>query len=146
LKARFGRGAVVAQGLAAWWRYGFPPVTARWDGEAADGAFACVSNIPLYGGPFAIAPAARLDDDLLDVVVLRTAGRVAALSFWGDLLRGRHLERADVVAACVPEVELLGPPELPLQVDGDPCRETLPVRVSVSATRLQVLVPAAASA
>jgi diacylglycerol kinase family enzyme len=142
LKARLGRGAVVAQGLAAWWRYGFPPVTARWNGESAEGAFACVANIPLYGGPFAIAPQARCDDDLLEVVVLRTGGRVAALSFWGDLLRGRHLERADVAAACVPEVELLGPPELPLQIDGDACRETLPVRVTVSGQRLQVLVPA----
>jgi diacylglycerol kinase family enzyme len=75
-------------------------------------------------------------------VLLHGGGRRVTLSFAADLLRGRHLARKDVTAACVGELELLGPPELPLQVDGDPCRETLPARVRVAKRRLQVLVPA----
>jgi diacylglycerol kinase family enzyme len=140
-KSRYGMAAVAAQGLGTLRRYRFPAVEARWNGETASGAFVAVCNIPLYGGPFAMAPAARFDDDWLDLVLLQTSGRVAALAFWGDLLRGRHLERRDVVAACVGEVELLGPPELPLQVDGDLCRETLPVRVTVAPQKLRVLAP-----
>lgn len=140
LKARWGMGAVLAQGLGAWWRYGFPEVVARWPGGEARGAFACACNIPLYAGPLAMAPAARYDDDLLDLVLLRAPGRVAALHFAADLLRGRHLRRGDVVTATVAELELLGPPELPLQVDGDPCREALPVRVRLGAQRLRVRV------
>lgn len=143
LKARWGLTAVLAQGLGAWWRYRFPEVTARWAGGEASGAFACVCNIPLYAGPLAMVPEARYDDDLLDLVLLRTPGRVAALAFGADLLRGRHLARPDVVTATAADVELLGPPELPLQVDGDPCREALPVRVRLGAERLQVLAPAA---
>lgn len=141
LKARWGQLAVVAQGLASWRRYRFPQVTARWDGEQQSGSFACVCNIPLYAGPFAMAPAARCDDDRLEVVLLRSRGRLATLSFTGDMVRGRHLARPDVVSACVAELELQGPPELPLQVDGDPCREALPARVRVATRRLQVLVP-----
>jgi len=75
-------------------------------------------------------------------VLLRSRGRFTTLGFAGDLLRGRHLRRRDVITASVEEVELVGPPELPLQVDGDPCRETLPARVRVAKRRLQVLVPA----
>ena len=140
LKARWGMAAVLAQGMGAWWRYRFPLVTARWPGGEASGAFACACNIPLYAGPLAMVPAARFDDDLLDLVLLRTPGRIAALGFAADLLRGRHLQRADVVTATAAELELLGPPGLPLQVDGDPCRETLPARVRLGSERLQVLV------
>ena len=142
LKARFGRMAVVAQGLGSWWRYRFPTVTARWEGQQVEGGFVTVCNIPLYGGPFAMAPAARYDDDWLEVVLLKSRGRRAAVAFTGDMVRGRHLDRADVVSACVEEVELSGDPGLPLQVDGDPCREALPARVRVAADRLRVLVPA----
>src|SRR6185436_11472149 len=35
-KARWGMGAVMAQGLGSWWRYPFPTVTARWDGQQAE--------------------------------------------------------------------------------------------------------------
>jgi diacylglycerol kinase family enzyme len=140
-KARWGQGAVVAQGLATWWAYPFPPLVARWADGEAHGSFVAVCNIPLYGGPFAMAPGARLDDDRLELVLLRGGGRLTTLGFSADLLRGRHLRRRDVVSACVDEVELSGPPELPLQVDGDPCRETLPARVRVAPQRLQVLAP-----
>jgi diacylglycerol kinase (ATP) len=140
-KARWGQAAVLASGLGTWWRYGYPAVTARWAGETCHGSFVAVCNIPLYAGALAMAPAARWDDDWLDLVALQTTGRVAALAFWGDIVRGRHLERPDVVAACVDEVELSGPAGLPLQVDGDPCREELPVSVRVSSERLWVLAP-----
>ncbi len=141
LKARWGQLAVVAQGLASWRGYGYPQLTARWDGEQGSGSFACVCNIPLYGGSLAMVPTARWDDDALELVLLHSAGRRATLSFAADLVRGRHLARPDVTAVCVGEVELIGPPELPLQVDGDTCRETLPARVRVAKRRLQVLVP-----
>jgi diacylglycerol kinase family enzyme len=141
-KARWGQGAVVAQGLASWWGYRFPPLVARWPGGEASGSFVAVCNIPLYAGPFAMAPTARADDDRLEVVLLRGGGRLTTLGFSADLVRGRHLRRGDVVSACVEEVELSGPPALPLQVDGDPCRESLPVRVRVASQRLQVLAPA----
>jgi diacylglycerol kinase (ATP) len=140
-KARFGQAAVLAQGVGTWWRYGFPEVTARWEGGGGSGSFVALCNIPLYAGPLAMAPAARWDDDWLDLVLLQTTGRVAALAFWGDLMRGRHLERPDVVAACLREVELTGAPGLPLQIDGDACREALPVRVRVSGEQLRVLAP-----
>ena len=141
-KARWGQLAVVAQGLSSWRRYRYPQVTARWDGAEATGTFACVCNIPLYAGSLAMVPTARCDDDSLELVLLHGGGRRVTLGFAADLLRGRHLARADVTSACVGELELLGPPELPLQVDGDPCREALPARVRVAKRRLQVLVPA----
>jgi len=42
LKARFGLGAVLAQGLGVWWRYPFPAVTAHWSGGHAEGSFVAV--------------------------------------------------------------------------------------------------------
>src|SRR5437763_16225007 len=90
-KARWGKGAVVRQGLASWWRYGFPPLSVRWDGQEASGTFAAICNIPFYAGPFRLAPAARLDDDRLDLVLLRGGGRRTMLAFGGDVVRARHL-------------------------------------------------------
>ncbi|HEV8238409.1 MAG TPA: diacylglycerol kinase family protein [Thermoanaerobaculia bacterium] len=141
-KKRRGQLAVLAQGFDSWRRYAYPQLTARWNGEERSGSFACVCNVPLYAGSLAMVPAARWDDDALELVLFHGAGRLATLSFAADLLRGRHLRRQDVTNACVEELELLGPPELPLQVDGDPCAETLPARVRVAPERLTVLVPA----
>src|SRR5581483_483258 len=71
-KGRLGRAAIVARGLGVWSRYAFPPITARWDEHEAHGTFVAVCNIPLYGGPFRMAPAARLDDDRLELVLLQS--------------------------------------------------------------------------
>jgi diacylglycerol kinase (ATP) len=89
------------------------------------------TNGRLYGGLVALAPEARLDDGLLDVVVFEGSGRSDAATHVARVLAGTHRGSRGVVAARVRrlDVESLGPP-VPVQTDGDP-RGTTPLQVEV---------------
>jgi diacylglycerol kinase (ATP) len=141
LKWRFGKGAILYQGLREWWRYPFPQLAITADGEPLSATFAAVSNIPFYGGPFRLAPAARPDDGWLDLVVFHGPGRAATLSFFLDLLRTAHVRRRDVEIRRVREVLLTGPCGSAAQVDGDVCQQRLPLAVRLAPQRLSVLAP-----
>ncbi|MEA2599741.1 MAG: hypothetical protein QOF89_733 [Acidobacteriota bacterium] len=141
LKWRFGRAAIVGQGVREWWRYPYPALGLVADGERLEATFAAVANIPFYGGSFRLAPDARSDDGWLDLVLFRGAGRAAALSFSLDLLRSVHVRRRDVVMKRVREVLFEGPAGAPAQVDGDLCQERLPLSVRLGPERLRVLAP-----
>lgn len=141
LKASLGPAGVFLSGVGSWWRYGYPPLELEADGEGIEATFASVCNVPLYGGPFKLAPDARFDDRRLDLVVFRGRGRLATLGFAWDVLRGGHAQRPDVAVRQVSEVVFHGPAAGCLQVDGDLCAEHLPARVTVADARLQVLAP-----
>jgi diacylglycerol kinase (ATP) len=140
-KWRFGRAAVLAQGLREWWRYPYPALGLVADGERLEATFAAVSNIPFYGGALRLAPGARFDDGWLDLVLFRGTGRAAALSFTWDLFRSTHVRRRDVTVKRVREVLFEGPEGAPAQVDGDLCQDRLPLAVRLSPERLSVLAP-----
>jgi diacylglycerol kinase (ATP) len=141
LKWRFGKGAIVYQGLREWWRYPYPQLAITADGAPMAATFAAVSNIPFYGGPFRLAPAARHDNGWLELVVFRGAGRTATLSFALDLLRSGHVRRRDVEIRRVREVTFSAPAGAAAQVDGDVCPERLPLAVRLAPERLLVLAP-----
>jgi diacylglycerol kinase family enzyme len=118
-KRILGRTAVAAVGLATWLRYRCPQLELTADGHPLQATFFGICNLPLYGGPFRLAPEARPDDGRLDLVLFRGDTRGATLAFALDLVRGRHVARADTSFFQVGEVRL---PERPLQaqLDGDP--------------------------
>lgn len=145
LKARFGKAGIALQALAELARYRCPRLALTADGEPLEATFAAVANIPFYGGRFVLAPGARWDDRRLDLVYFTGDGRAALVGFALALARGRHLARADVVRRAVDEVTLEGPPGTAIQVDGDVCREPLPVRIALAPERLTVLAPARAT-
>jgi diacylglycerol kinase family enzyme len=99
--------------------YRCPQLELTADGHPLQATFFGICNLPLYGGPFRLAPEARPDDGRLDLVLFRGDTRGATLAFALDLVRGRHVARADTSFFQVGEVRL---PERPLQaqLDGDP--------------------------
>jgi diacylglycerol kinase (ATP) len=141
LKWLFGKPAIAAQGLREWWRYPYPALEVTADGERLEASFVSVSNIPYYAGAFRLAPAARTDDGRFELVTFRGTGRAATLSFALDVLRACHLRRRDVEIRQVREVVLAAPAGALAQVDGDVCRERLPLNVRFAAERLLVLAP-----
>ena len=141
LKWRFGRSAIVCQGLREWWRDPYPQLAITADGDPVTATFAAVANIPFYGGAFRLAPDARPDDGWLELVLFRGTDRAATLSFTLDLLRAAHVRRPDVEIRRVREVRLEGPAGAPAQVDGDVCQERLPFTVQLASERLLVLAP-----
>ena len=138
LKATFGPAGVFLSGLKSWWTYDYPELTLEVDGEIVHATLAAACNIPLYGGPFRLAPDARFDDGLLDLALFR-GGRGATVGFAVDVLRGTHLSRPDVEIRRVEEVIFRGPEAICLQIDGDACEEPLPAPVRVGDRKLRVL-------
>ena len=144
-KRYLGKVAVALSGLSQWQRYDYPELQLVADGRARQASFFAVCNLPLYGGRFRLAPAARLDDHQLHMVLFHGQGRAATLAFARDLLLGRHVARRDVEVAQVQEVEIKAPPDLALQIDGDAMSSTLPISIRLSADRLRILALSGAS-
>jgi diacylglycerol kinase (ATP) len=142
LKWRFGKGAFLWQGVCEWWRYAYPDIEVVADGQRLAATFVAVANIPYYAGSFQLAPAARPDDRLFELVLFHGRGRAATLSFAADLLRGAHVRRRDVAVLRAGELLLAGPPGAAAQIDGDLCEHRLPLPVRMAPERLRVLAPA----
>ena len=91
-----------------------------------------------------MAPGASVSDRALDLVAFQGTGRRATLAFARDLVLGRHLQRSDVELTRVREVELRGPLDLAVQLDGDALPIQLPVTVGLHPDRVRLLRPRAA--
>lgn len=140
-KRRWGRLAVGLQSLLEWWRYDYPLCSIKVGEEEVQGSLMALCNIPFYAGPFKMAPEASFEDGLLNLVVFRSGGRWPTLAFALALLRKRHTRRPDVLSLAVDGAELVGSGDIRVQLDGDPVKLSLPVRVSVAGHRVRFLVP-----
>ena len=77
-----------------------------------------VLNGRTIGGGTPLAPHAKLDDGLADVIVSTAVGPVARVRYAQLLRQGRHTEHPDVVLTRGRTVELAGPP-VPINSDGE---------------------------
>ena len=141
LKKRFGKTAIAVSGLLRFFRYPIPNIALRVDGRTDQASFLALCNIPLYGGNFRLAPEAKDDDGRLDLVLFRGRGRAAMMGMVRDLVFGRHIHRRDVLYTSVEQAELLGPPDLDIQIDGDILKVDWPLDVRVLPSALRVLAP-----
>ena len=97
-----------------------------------------------YGGGMQIAPAARLDDGLLDVVLIEAVSRPRFLANLPKVFKGTHIELPQVRVLRAAEVAISASRPFTMYADGDPIGE-LPVRVRALPAALRVLVPATAA-
>lgn len=100
------------------------------DGETvADGDRVLMVSVALgssVGGGTPIAPDAKPDDELVDVLVATGTSAIARLGFARDLRKGRHTDREDVIATRGQEVlvEAVTPGDaFRVNIDGDVCDE-----------------------
>jgi len=78
-----------------------------------------VANSAYYGQGMRIAPAARLDDGLLDVVVIEAASRPALMRALPSVYDGSHVERDEVHVLTGRRVEVRATGRRPVPVGGD---------------------------
>lgn len=97
---------------------------------------AAVGNGPTYGGGIPVCPEARLDDGLLDVTVVRPAGRIALLRLLRRVYAGRHLDAPQVSTYRVRSITLRSP-GVTGYADGEPLG-ALPVRIDVLRSAVRV--------
>lgn len=99
-----------------------------------------VGNERFYGGGLAVAPAASMDDQTLDVYVIELGRHRDLLGIARYLRSGRFIESEKVTHYLTSEVRIETGPELSVNVDGELVAST-PERFSVAHNALRVLVP-----
>lgn len=98
------------------------------------------ANSGFYGFARHIAPDARVDDGLLDVVVIRHVPKPLFFVMMRELQDGSHVRRPEVEVLRGREVRIEADRALPYGADGEPAG-TLPVTVRVLPGALSVLRP-----
>jgi diacylglycerol kinase (ATP) len=116
------------------------PATVRLDGQLAwtgSMTMVAVANGPRFGGGMRIAPAARPDDGLLDLIVVGDLPRWELLAWLPTVYWGAHLRHARVRAAQGRSVEVETEVPVPVHLDGE-LAGTTPLRITVRAGGLRV--------
>ncbi|HEY8481866.1 MAG TPA: diacylglycerol kinase family protein [Spirillospora sp.] len=126
------------------WRHADYLVTVDGESFTRQGYTVVVANSGYYGFGRHIAPDARVDDGLLDVVIIRKAPKSLFFSVMRELEDGSHVRRPEIEVLRGREVriELTGPPgrDLPYGSDGE-LRGSVPVTARVMPGALRVLAP-----
>jgi diacylglycerol kinase (ATP) len=100
-----------------------------------------VANGRSYGGGMRVAPGTRLDDGVLDVVVVGGLSRAGFLTTFPKVYAGRHLEHPLVQAHHARRVELAADRPRAVYADGEHAGE-LPMAFHVEPSALAVLAAA----
>ncbi|HYH24113.1 MAG TPA: diacylglycerol kinase family protein [Blastococcus sp.] len=137
LKGRLGAAAYPLGAAIAGFATGGWDLRVDIDGRpatSADGAWTAdgshdvlmvgICNGPTVGGGTALAPGARPDDGLLDVLVSTATGPVARAAFGAALVAGRHADRDDVLLTRARQVRVTG---TAMAVDADGELDEVPV-------------------
>jgi YegS/Rv2252/BmrU family lipid kinase len=119
---------------------------ARWqvviDGDARSfrGYSVAVCNSGVFGGGMFLAPDAKLDDGMLDVVMIEDLPKRKYLAALPKVFTGAHLNEPGVELVRAKEVAFHADRPFNVQADGDPIAD-LPATVRVQPGALRVLVP-----
>lgn len=89
-----------------------------------------IANGAYYGGGMRIAPAAAVDDGLLDLCIVGNLSRVAAVGQLANLYRGTHVGHPSVSMRSGSEIVIEGDAVTQTHLDGEPFG-SLPLRVSI---------------
>jgi YegS/Rv2252/BmrU family lipid kinase len=119
---------------------------ARWevviDGAARSftGYSVAVANSGVFGGGMYLAPDAKLDDGLLDVVMIGDLPKRTYLAALPKVFTGAHVREPGVEICQAREVAFHADRPFNVQADGDPIAD-LPATVRVQPGALRVLAP-----
>jgi diacylglycerol kinase (ATP) len=132
-------GGYFIGGLGAVLTYQPQPMKVTLGGGISEGEmwFASISNTPTFGGGLPIAPAAHIDDGLLECTIVRRSSRLQLLRHYPKILRGRHLGMDIVEQRQARDIEICSKIQLPAYADGEHLGN-LPVKVHVLEKGLRV--------
>lgn len=101
--------------------------------------FVVVANSSRYGGGINIAPGAKLDDGLLDLVIVGRASKLDLLLTFPAAYRGHHLRKRFVrsLRTCEAVIETEQPRKI--FADGESAGTT-PAKIEIAAKRLRLVV------
>ena len=140
-----GRGIYVYGALSAIARWKPAQFDVTLDGEELDveGWSVIVANTSCYGAGMFIAPDARIDDGLLEVVFIRRSSRLHFMRTLPKVFKGAHLSDPSVMVRRAREVTIGASRPFDVYADGDPIA-ALPTVIRVLPRAVHVLLPSTA--
>ena len=105
----------------------------------ADFGFVIGCNTMYTGKGMKMAPLARLDDGLLDLLIVRKAGRIKLLRMFPKIFSGKHIADPIVEYRQVRKFSIYPEEQSTLNIDGEMLGST-PVKVEILAKAIEVLV------
>lgn len=108
-----------------------------WEGEAL---LVAIANAQSYGGGMRVAPDARIDDGLLDIVIVEPLGRLDFLRTLPKVFKGTHLQHPAVSCRRGREIVVESDEPVPALVDGD-VRAQTPLQVTVAPGAVKLWLP-----
>lgn len=134
--------------LRALWKYQPPPLQLQWETETGAQQerqspllLATVGNTARSGGGFHLAPNARVDDGLLDLVIADAMPRHKVLWLLPKAIPGKHLADPAVTAVLIRKLRIRAERAFPLEMDGEVITQSaFDVELTVKPGRLQIIV------
>ncbi|GAB5519271.1 MAG: diacylglycerol kinase [Rhodothermales bacterium] len=119
------------------------PVSLTLDGTTHhhEAVLLAVANTRYTGTDFLIAPDARFDDGLLDVILLNRVSRTRLLRLFPTIFSGRHIEAPEVVTYRARTIHIDSPEPLLLSPDGE-VGNTTPATFTCTSSAVEVFAPA----
>jgi YegS/Rv2252/BmrU family lipid kinase len=119
-----------------------PRFTLTIDGTTTtvDAHMVVIGNSGAYGHGLNIVPSARVDDGLLDVLVVRNGPKRAIASFMRDAQRGTHIARPEVSVQQAREVTIAADRDVPVCGDGEELAQ-LPATARIKPAALRLIRP-----
>jgi len=113
-----------------------PAMRVVYDGGTFEGRvmFTVAANLPSFGGGMKIAPEAKIDDGLLDLVIVRQIPKLTLLKVFPKVYGGKHLGHPAVLAVKTRRVEITLDREMMFFGGGEPlfpAKPGEPVRIEV---------------
>lgn len=99
-----------------------------------------VANGPAYGGGMFIAPDARVDDGLFDLVTIAEVSKPRFLVNLPKVFKGSHVQRDEVSVSRARTVDISASRPFPVYADGEHITD-LPVKMRVLPKALKVIAP-----
>jgi diacylglycerol kinase family enzyme len=103
-----------------------------------------VANGRWHGGAMLLAPEAKQDDGLFDVVLIGDVSKLDFLTTAPKIYSGGHLRHPKVDVVRSPEVEVDADDHLPIELDGEQVGTT-PASFEIAPAALRVRVPTSSS-
>jgi diacylglycerol kinase (ATP) len=99
-----------------------PGMRVEYDGGTFEGKamFVVAANLPRFGGGMRIAPEARIDDGLLDLVIVREISKPILLSVFPKVYTGRHVTHPAVLLVRTARVTITLDRDMTIYGGGEP--------------------------
>lgn len=144
---KLGLGKLTYLAIALKWILSERPMSAeiQMDGEKIrkfeHTYFTAVMNHPYEGGGFFFCPKARVNDRMLDVIVVSELPKWKILLLLPTAFFGKHVYFKGISIYRCKEIEVKMSRKLPVHADGEPIAEGYTIKASLEPEQIQVIVP-----